>query len=317
MKRQKCLVLILILLPLFLISCSFKKEQKEISLRNLGKRIPTRYIGNLGWWGNPDYYRKICKTFPELLYWAKVRHIDPFLVTAIAYVESFGNSCYINCVPDNAYYKDKCNFDSKTINPKKLFSPCDSRTCKTDYVKISENAPCEYVGKTSDGKPMGDGECKPCKFGLMGRIDMPSSSVAHPSFMEMGNSECGPSYNPFDPFDSACVGTKELVESLRFGEKFVKEHPTWFLTDTDNTNKQILDAIYLGLYTFNEGVKTVIKDACQFRKQLSVSTNRVSCRKNDFIDWLIECKKVEYPSRVFAIYNKIRLSQTLQKNCLW
>lgn len=103
---------------------------------------------------------------------------------------------------------------------------------------------------------------------------------------------------------------KKFVRKYEFGEKFVKDHAAWLYFSTEQEKRW--SATYIALYAYNAGEGAVQSAYSTFYNQVSPTFNH-TCGggKLNFIDWLIECKGLSYPSKVLATYNKIH------EDCLW
>ncbi|VVC03037.1 Uncharacterised protein [Candidatus Bilamarchaeum dharawalense] len=206
----------------------------------------------------PDLY---CSGFPEIDTWAGSRNLDPMLVRAFIITESNFDPCAAAKVCRAGYAGPGC-FDN---------DPATADECYYQgYNKMEDpTGNCTFVNAPNWDTPNPDWRW--CGLGIMqsleppytfwpaafapGGVDGPLASVylaSHPADSELANAKsCNPvNFNPFNPSDSACMGTLKLEAKLKDAKKWIFDNRgklNWQATDSE---KDSVFAAYIAAHKY-------------------------------------------------------------------
>lgn len=237
----------------------------DACLLSNASRSPTSYFPSLS--VSPINNTLYCEGFPEMDQWASARNLDPMLVRAFALTESNFTPCSAAKVCNQGYEgsgcfepgpgKDEC-YDKAYDE---MYDPAGNCTFEIAAVVPGQNPDFRY-----------------CAVGIMQSLEPPYTfwpSWYHPEgisgpyfdvyqrsgfysaprdendtrlpMLDMARS-CNPSFNPFTPADSICVGTLKMESMLRAARAWIRSNGAklnWNTGSGGDLDKTSLFAAYI------------------------------------------------------------------------
>ncbi len=216
----------------------------------------------------PELY---CTGFPEIDQWANARNLDPMLVRAFVLTESNFTQCAASKV---------CSKEYMASHPNAGCFPADgsgnSECYSSAYDEIYDPAGfCDpsllpNAVTPSPGKKI---DWRWCAMGLMQTIEPPytfwpsavntdnqdgpswkvleksgfwkGKAVTADSLDAIKKGGCNPKFNPFNPDDSACLGTLKIERMLKDSRKWVSDHQGLLGWSASNIDANSLFAAYV------------------------------------------------------------------------
>jgi hypothetical protein len=190
---------------------------------------------------------KYCKSYPEIEQWASARNLDPMLVRAFVMTESGFDPCAAARVCREGYDDGKC------FQPGTGQDECYGKPAYDEIYDPAGNCTFDVAPNVATS-PRPD--WRYCAFGLMQAIEPPftfwpaskspdgSDGPYFDIFDRSGfrsldltlAKSCNPSYNPFTPSDSICLGTAKLEQAMLSARAWVSSNHgklNWPSSDID------------------------------------------------------------------------------------